>query len=64
MSTGIARKQGKKNRKWKRNILKCARYRNEERQEKNKARKLRRHLRSHGNDRQAVHAFANLSKYH
>ncbi len=64
MSSGIARKQGKKNRKWKRNILKCLRYRNEQRQEKNKARGLRRHLRCHGNDRQAVHAYANLAKFH
>lgn len=38
-SNGIARKKGKKNRKYGRNLIKCARYRAEGRREKNKARK-------------------------
>lgn len=48
----------KKNRKFKRFALKCAAYRSDNRQEKNKVRKLRRHLRRHGADRQAVAAFS------
>lgn len=49
-----------KNRKFGRFKLKCAAYRNEQRREKNKKRKLARHLVMHGNDRQALHAFTNI----
>lgn len=64
MSSGTVRKGGKKNRKWKRFILKCARYRAENRQEKNKARKLARHLRCHGTDKQALKAYKSLERWH
>lgn len=48
------------NRKFGRNKLKCARYRNEQRQEKNQKRRLAKHLVMHSNDRQAFHAHQNI----
>lgn len=62
MSVGIARKTGKKNRKHGRNKLSCDNYRRSHRREKNKLRRLRRHLKAHSNDRMAVHCAANLEK--
>jgi hypothetical protein len=63
MPSGVARKTGKKNRKWNRNKLFCQAYRNENRREKNKARKLLRHLRKHSNDNVAVGCFDKLKNY-
>lgn len=60
MPSGIARKGGKKNRKFKRNKDKCAIYAREGRREKNKAKKLAKHLRRHGTDVQAKHCLNNL----
>lgn len=64
MSSGISRKGGKKNRKWKRNLVKCARYSSEHRYEKNKVRNLRKHLKMHVSDAQANKAFAGLAMWH
>ena len=60
MAGNISRRGGKKNRKHGRFKLKCAAYTARRRYEKNKKRKLLRHLKHHGNDRQAVHAAANI----
>lgn len=49
-----------KNRKFGRNKLKCAQYRNEQRAEKSQKRRLAKHLVMHGNDRQALHAYTNI----
>ena len=48
-----AHNKGKKNRKIGRNAVKCMRYMIEGRREKNRARKILRHLKSHPNDRAA-----------
>ena len=53
---GRKAKQGKKNRKWGRNENCCARYRAEGRQEKNRRRRILRHLKRYPNDRQALRA--------
>lgn len=62
MSAGIARKGGKKNRKWSRFKLKCDSYRRSHRREINKLRRLRRHLKAHSNDHVAVRCAAGLEK--
>lgn len=49
-------KAGKKNRKHGRNKLFCERYRREGRREKNKAIRLRKHLRRHPRDTVAMQA--------
>lgn len=49
-----AHNKGKNNRKIGRNAAKCARYSAEGRREKNKARKILRHLKRHPNDMNAV----------
>lgn len=51
---------GGKNAKHSRFKLKCASYRNSRKRDKNKKRKLGKHLKSHGTDRQALHAFNNI----
>lgn len=51
---------GKKNRKIGRNKDKLAAYSRDRRYEKNKKRRLKKHLRNHSNDRQAVHCFNNI----
>jgi hypothetical protein len=51
---GVARRGGKKNRKFKRNIKFCEIYRREEREELNRARKMRRHLRDNPFDQSAA----------
>lgn len=43
-----------------RDKLKCARYRAERSREKNKKRRLAKHLRKHSTDRQAFHAHQNI----
>jgi hypothetical protein len=53
---GRKAKQGKKNRKHGRNADCCARYRAEGRQEKNRRRRILRHLRRHPNDKEALRA--------
>jgi len=53
-------KGGKKNRKHGRNKTGCERYRREGRREKNKARRLRRHLRHNPQDRTARFALKRL----
>lgn len=63
MSAGIAHKQGKKNRKWGRFKLRCQRYSLERRYEKNKARKLRHHLRHHPDDGQALGWLSNHPQF-
>lgn len=47
---GISRKKGKKNRKWKRNKSFCERYFREGRQERNRKRRILRHLKRFPND--------------
>jgi hypothetical protein len=49
-------KGGKKNRKWGNNKAYCQRYRAEGKQEKNRARRINRHLKRHPNDLQAFEA--------
>lgn len=49
-ASGKAPKKGKRNRKWNRNRAFCLRYRNEGRQEKNRARRINRHLKRFPND--------------
>jgi hypothetical protein len=49
-------KGGKKNRKWGSNKAYCLRYKNEGRQEKNRARRIKRHLKRHPNDLQGLEA--------
>lgn len=49
-------KGGKKNRKWASNKEVCTRYRAEGRQEKNRARRIKRHLKQHPNDLQNLEA--------
>jgi hypothetical protein len=51
---------GKKNRKFSRNKRKCERYRAEGRREKNKAARLRRHMKAHKNDAVAKAALGRL----
>lgn len=53
---------GKGQRKAGRNKIPCQRYRNEMRQEKNKLRRLRRHLKRHPNDTPAVPVMEALRK--
>jgi hypothetical protein len=52
-TTKVARKKGKKNRKFGRNSNFCLRYRNEDRRAKNKARRVRKHVAKFPNDKQA-----------
>jgi len=49
-------KGGKRNRKWGSNKVYCARYRAEGTQEKNRARRIARHLKAYPNDIQAMEA--------
>ena len=49
----VARKKGKKNRKFGRNSNFCTRYRAEDRRAKNKVRRVKRHLKRFPNDKQA-----------
>lgn len=53
---GVSLKKGKKNRKWKRNKAFCERYFREGRQEKNRRRRILRHLRKFPNDLAAQQA--------
>jgi hypothetical protein len=55
-------KKTKKNRKHGRNAAFCLAYKNSNRREKNKVKKLTRHLVAFANDRCAVHCLANLKK--
>jgi len=55
-------KSSKKNRKHGRNADFCSRYKNTNRREKNKVKKLTKHLATFVNDRCAVHALTNLKK--
>lgn len=55
-------KKTKKHRKHGRNAAFCLRYKNENREEKNKLKKLVRHLAVFENDRCAVHALAHCKK--
>jgi hypothetical protein len=64
MSSSAARKTGKKNRKWNRNKVFCTAYRNSNTREKNKAKRLARHLKHHPLDKSAHHCFTNLARYH
>lgn len=54
MATAVARKKGKKNRKYGRNSAFCTRYRNEDRRNRNKKAKVRRHLKKFPEDAQAA----------
>lgn len=56
----VARKRGKKNRKFGNNIAFCTRYRNEGRRGINKKRKLQRHLKNFPEDAQAQRALKTL----
>lgn len=56
---GVKSKGGKKNRKWSRNKLFCAKYRTEGRQQKNKLRRIARHLKLQPNDVQARRCLSN-----
>lgn len=49
-------KGGKKNRKWGGNKTACERYRLDGRQEKNRERRIKRHLKQHPNDLQNLEA--------
>jgi len=53
---GKAPKKGKKNRKWGRNASYCKFYRDAGLQERNRARRIRRHLKRYPGDKQAVRA--------
>ena len=55
-SSGQAPKKGKKNRKWGHNKSFCAAYKASGRQEKNRARRIRRHLKNFPNDLAALAA--------
>jgi hypothetical protein len=55
-ASGQAPKKGKKNRKHGRNKKVCEQYRREGRQEKNRKRRIRRHLKRHPDDRVALRA--------
>lgn len=55
-------KKSKKNRKWDRNRAFCLHYKNSNQREKNKVKKLTRHLALFANDRCAVHALAHCKK--
>ncbi len=57
---GSKKRKGKSNRKHGNNLNFCLRYRNERRRERNKKRKLVRHLKAYPNDRQAAKALAKL----
>jgi len=52
----MAHKEGKKNRKYASNKVVCARYRSEGRQEKNRKRRILRHLKKFPNDLSALKA--------
>lgn len=56
----VARRGGKKNRKWKRQLLNCAAYRRAGRRTINKRRKLKRHVGTYPNDLVAETALARL----
>lgn len=64
MATGATHKakSSKKNRKYGRNSAFCLAYKNSNRREKNKVKKLTRHIAAFANDRCAVHCLANLKK--
>ena len=51
------KKGGKKNRKYGRNAADSLRYRNEDRRAKNKARRLRRHIKNFPNDKQSLRCY-------
>ena len=53
-ATGVARKTGKKQRKYDRNRKWCQSYRNRNQREKNKVKKVRRHLARFPNDKVAA----------
>lgn len=55
-------KKSKKHRKHGRNAAFCLRYKNEDRESKNKVKKLVKHLAVFENDRCAVHCLTNLKK--
>ena len=55
-------KKTKKHRKHGRNAAFCLQYKNSNRREENKIKKLIRHLATFANDRTAVHCLANLQK--
>lgn len=55
-------KSSKKNRKHGRNSAFCLFYKNTGRREKNKVKRLEKHLVAYSNDRCAVHCLANLKK--
>lgn len=55
-------KKSKKNRKWDRNKIYCLWYKNTNQREKNKAKKLAKHLSIHFGDATARHAFAHCNK--
>ena len=62
MGDGVVKKGGHKNRKYGRNKPDCERYRSRGVRERNKARKLRKHLQSHCKDSSAVAALRVLKK--
>lgn len=47
---GLKAKKGKKNRKFGNNKVYCTRYKNEGRQEKNRIRRIKRHIKKQPND--------------
>ena len=53
---GVARKKGKKNRKFDRNRIWCQAYKNRGQREKNKLRRLNKHLNRHPGDGCAIEA--------
>lgn len=59
MSADHKAKSSKKHRKHGRNSIACLRYKNENRREKNKAKKLVRHLAAYPNDHCATSALGN-----
>ena len=63
MATKRKRQGGKTNRKLGRNEVKCKRYRAENRREKNKIRKIRKHLKRHINDRLAKRSLQKFIKF-
>lgn len=60
-SSGLARKKGKKNAKHGRNTFKCRAYSSSNRREKNKVKRVKRHLAHHPQDACARHCLAALT---
>ena len=54
VASGVTRKKGKKTRKYDRNRKWCQSYRNRNQREKNKVKKLRRHLARYPDDKVAA----------